>query len=113
MRREGAWALLPIVCGLAVAGLLGAGALDALPEGLRVALAFGVLVLLPGLAWHRAIGAPNPGGGWLAAGWALGFGVAWLGACVLVTRALGLPFTVRSEERRVGKECRSRWSPYH
>ena len=22
-------------------------------------------------------------------------------------------FLVRSEERRVGKECRSRWSPYH
>ena len=22
-------------------------------------------------------------------------------------------FKVRSEERRVGKECRSRWSPYH
>ena len=22
-------------------------------------------------------------------------------------------FHVRSEERRVGKECRSRWSPYH
>src|SRR5256885_4966110 len=22
-------------------------------------------------------------------------------------------FTGRSEERRVGKECRSRWSPYH
>ena len=22
-------------------------------------------------------------------------------------------FIVRSEERRVGKECRSRWSPYH
>ena len=22
-------------------------------------------------------------------------------------------FTHRSEERRVGKECRSRWSPYH
>ena len=26
------------------------------------------------------------------------------------TTCLGL---VRSEERRVGKECRSRWSPYH
>src|SRR3712207_9257086 len=26
--------------------------------------------------------------------------------------ALGLP-RPRSEERRVGKECRSRWSPYH
>ena len=24
----------------------------------------------------------------------------------------GIPH-VRSEERRVGKECRSRWSPYH
>src|SRR5882762_11997411 len=26
----------------------------------------------------------------------------------------GVPFNaLRSEERRVGKECRSRWSPYH
>src|SRR2546425_646653 len=24
-----------------------------------------------------------------------------------------VPVTERSEERRVGKECRSRWSPYH
>jgi len=24
-----------------------------------------------------------------------------------------LTFAGRSEERRVGKECRSRWSPYH
>ena len=23
------------------------------------------------------------------------------------------PASLRSEERRVGKECRSRWSPYH
>ena len=22
-------------------------------------------------------------------------------------------YAIRSEERRVGKECRSRWSPYH
>ena len=26
---------------------------------------------------------------------------------------LGLDLLCRSEERRVGKECRSRWSPYH
>src|SRR5256885_8974575 len=26
---------------------------------------------------------------------------------------LSLLFRARSEERRVGKECRSRWSPYH
>ena len=25
----------------------------------------------------------------------------------------GVTLAVRSEERRVGKECRSRWSPYH
>ena len=27
--------------------------------------------------------------------------------------AAGDVIAVRSEERRVGKECRSRWSPYH
>ena len=26
---------------------------------------------------------------------------------------LSKPSVSRSEERRVGKECRSRWSPYH
>ena len=26
---------------------------------------------------------------------------------------VGGDFGYRSEERRVGKECRSRWSPYH
>ena len=31
------------------------------------------------------------------------------GAHVQIGEAYGL----RSEERRVGKECRSRWSPYH
>ena len=28
----------------------------------------------------------------------------------MIFAAIGL---IRSEERRVGKECRSRWSPYH
>ena len=27
--------------------------------------------------------------------------------------AYTIPVDTRSEERRVGKECRSRWSPYH
>ena len=30
-----------------------------------------------------------------------------------VTRVLFSAGDYRSEERRVGKECRSRWSPYH
>ena len=37
-------------------------------------------------------------------------GVAVGGAVMAMQRAV---ITVRSEERRVGKECRSRWSPYH
>src|SRR3989454_11067885 len=32
---------------------------------------------------------------------------------VVAGRALGYQVEKRSEERRVGKECRSRWSPYH
>ena len=31
---------------------------------------------------------------------------------ILFLLILGIVLT-RSEERRVGKECRSRWSPYH
>ena len=31
-----------------------------------------------------------------------------------ISRAVTIPSEqARSEERRVGKECRSRWSPYH
>ena len=30
-----------------------------------------------------------------------------------ITPALKERYNNRSEERRVGKECRSRWSPYH
>ena len=37
-------------------------------------------------------------------------------AVSLLTNSMGVeyePDKRRSEERRVGKECRSRWSPYH
>ena len=33
--------------------------------------------------------------------------------CGTFTRRSSKDFVSRSEERRVGKECRSRWSPYH
>ena len=39
-----------------------------------------------------------------------------MGSAVPSTMGTLMPLTVgniRSEERRVGKECRSRWSPYH
>src|SRR5256884_3239630 len=35
----------------------------------------------------------------------------WFGAGPVVGLLAGV--ATRSEERRVGKECRSRWSPYH
>ena len=36
-----------------------------------------------------------------------------LPSTTLAMRANAAVREVRSEERRVGKECRSRWSPYH
>ena len=33
--------------------------------------------------------------------------------CILADRKTAMYYMTRSEERRVGKECRSRWSPYH
>ena len=33
--------------------------------------------------------------------------------CKAYISVLGEEESARSEERRVGKECRSRWSPYH
>ena len=38
--------------------------------------------------------------------------LAAVGASYPIT-IIFMAFAVRSEERRVGKECRSRWSPYH
>ena len=39
--------------------------------------------------------------------------IASAGDIVAITGLGELNITTRSEERRVGKECRSRWSPYH
>ena len=66
-----------------------------------------------------------PPGGYAATGAAIGTIVPGVGTAIggaigsLVDIFSGffggnkLTLTPRSEERRVGKECRSRWSPYH
>src|SRR2546426_11433520 len=41
------------------------------------------------------------------------FAVQADGASVVTVEGLATDGKLRSEERRVGKECRSRWSPYH
>jgi len=79
--------------GLALHALLAFGPHELVPGPLRLPLAFAVLVLLPGYAFVTVTAAP-PGGWWLAPGWALGFGVAWNAALVMLTRAVGQPFTV-------------------
>src|SRR2546422_9709929 len=45
--------------------------------------------------------------------WMLRTRSPWAMAASTSKPAITRPNTVRSEERRVGKECRSRWSPYH
>jgi hypothetical protein len=80
-----------VACSLVVHGLLFSGVASALPGPLRLVAAFTVLILVPGGAFV-VLGARPPGGAWLAAGWAFGFGVAWNAALVLLTRAAGLPF---------------------
>ena len=47
----------------------------------------------------------------LMAAWKLAPALA-AGNCIVLKPAEQTPLS-RSEERRVGKECRSRWSPYH
>ena len=42
-----------------------------------------------------------------------GLAVAGAAAATAVTALVSKSVGARSEERRVGKECRSRWSPYH
>ena len=39
--------------------------------------------------------------------------IAMTSLLIFTIGMLGNVTTIRSEERRVGKECRSRWSPYH
>ena len=77
---------LPAYASAAAAGMDVAAALDA-----PLTLAPGAIALVP-----------------------TGFAVAIPEGCELQVRPRsGLAVLLRSEERRVGKECRSRWSPYH
>ena len=51
------------------------------------------------------------GGG--IAGFTLGCTLKKYGINTVIFEKESLASESRSEERRVGKECRSRWSPYH
>src|SRR5256885_9475902 len=57
--------------------------------------------------------ATSPGGGGAGGGAAFAGGSTDPKAIIQAAGCLACHKLDRSEERRVGKECRSRWSPYH
>ena len=75
------------------------------PDDMLAHVLKGAIAQVPGLDPHDIadviVGCAMPEG-------EQGMNVARIGVLLA-----GLPDSVRSEERRVGKECRSRWSPYH
>ena len=97
--------------------LLGAGVVGRRAAlGAAVLLGTGAVVLTVALTvlWSVAVGLDAAGSVALGVSW-LVMGLSWVGvtavAAQLTSSARGT--AGRSEERRVGKECRSRWSPYH
>src|SRR3989441_9544559 len=67
-----------------------------------------------GVATFSNLSIDKSGTGYTLAAIATGLSDATSAAFTITSGpATHLVFTVRSEERRVGKECRSRWSPYH
>ena len=78
------------------------------PTLLTVVTYFGIVILLLGVAMLVGVISNIRND--------LGYGADLAEAIVLMIIGILLSFYTRqsrSEERRVGKECRSRWSPYH
>ena len=80
------------------------------------------------VVWGGGCGGGGGGGGWVGGGWGGVWGGGGVGGGVgggwggglrgswfeVSGGAVGRVFSVsRAEERRVGEECRCRWSPYH
>ena len=63
------------------------------------------------MSWPKLVKDFGPIGGFMAA--ALIIGTFWVVNHKLPGFGFSTGLLNRSEERRVGKECRSRWSPYH
>ena len=66
-------------------------------------------------AWGEMLGATLCGNDNQPIMLSTGDGIRWEGSAEMTDAPAGIPisYRYRSEERRVGKECRSRWSPYH
>src|SRR2546427_6337143 len=84
----------------------------AVPAVAPAPTALAIVPLPPEQATERALGARCPVD---LAGRLAAQGELLIGACqgTMPAHLAALLVALRSEERRVGKECRSRWSPYH
>src|SRR3989475_11050293 len=89
------------------------------PRGVRVQDARRLLLRLPNVAEGRSYGMPSflLNGRFLARfrddDTVLVLQLGTIGERDVLMQLDPGAFFFRSEERRVGKECRSRWSPYH
>src|SRR3712207_1907469 len=97
-RSAAALGTLSVAAFYLIAQMVGAGVLIQALVGIDFSLA----VLITGTAMLCYV----VFGGMIATTW-----VQIIKAVLLMTCTIVL--SIRSEERRVGKECRSRWSPYH
>ena len=84
----------------------------------KLALEIAILFAAPfwlGMFWRRA----TTTAAWLTIAFSLAsfflipYLLPVLAPSLRSNQSLAITTDVRSEERRVGKECRSRWSPYH
>src|SRR2546430_1498667 len=104
--NEAADELLPVI--QAFSELVGGAPTDAIVSLLsRDVLAFQNLSPHPEIQEQRAIAL------WKIATGAASIVITPVAATALRLRSAEYYADLRSEERRVGKECRSRWSPYH
>src|SRR6266853_280075 len=100
---------------LVILAIIASAAVGAWRGLLREAVALAAWVIALFLAWHFSdLIAPHLGGLMSDSGvrpWAARVIIVLL--VLLLGAGVGAVLRNRSEERRVGKECRSRWSPYH
>ena len=74
-------------------------------------IGFGAVILAESALSFLGFGVPPPHPSW--GGMLSGSGRTYMFRAPWMAVWPGVAISLRSEERRVGKECRSRWSPYH
>src|SRR5256886_13983132 len=118
--RSKALFLMSLLAGASLAPALAAGALRAAPPGVSLSQIVEKHVAARGgvKAWHAvqtlAVSGKLDAGTGDSVTRSITMARQGAGASARrAERAAAQAATKRSEERRVGKECRSRWSPYH